>query len=46
MEILFGCAAYVLLTSFALIITVGIIRDKPISELKRLIKELDNTPEL
>ena len=41
MEILFGCAAYTLLLVMVIIITIGIIRDQPISEIRRLIRELD-----
>ena len=41
MEILFGCAAYTLLLVMVIIITIGIIRDHPISEIRRLIRELD-----
>lgn len=41
MELFFGCAAYALLASFVVIITIGIIKDPPIREIKRLLKELD-----
>lgn len=41
MEIVFACAAYALLASFVVIITIGIIKDPPIREIKRLLKELD-----
>ena len=41
MELFFACAAYALLASFVVIISIGVIKDPPIREIKRLLKELD-----
>lgn len=41
MEIFFGCAAYALLAVMVAIITIGIIKEPPVREIKRLLKELD-----
>lgn len=41
MVFFFACAAYALLASFVAIITIGIIKNPPIREIKRLLKDLD-----